>query len=65
MRDKLAYNVRVRRAELGWSQTRLAASANVGRALVNEIEQSKANPTLNILEKLAGALGVSLSDLVA
>ena len=65
IKDRLARNVRVRRAELGWSQTRLASEAGLGRALVNEIEQGKANPTLETLKTLADTLGAGTRDLLA
>jgi len=47
-----------------WSQEVLAENASLNRSYVGEIERGKAVPSLITLEKLALALGVSLSELV-
>ncbi|WP_081602526.1 MULTISPECIES: helix-turn-helix domain-containing protein [Afipia] len=64
-RRDLARNLRKLRLARGWSQDDLAAEANVRQALVSAIEVGTANPTLNSLELLSGALDVGLSDLFA
>lgn len=48
-----------------WSQEILAEKASLNRSYVGEVERGKAVPSLITLEKLARALGVSLSELVA
>lgn len=48
-----------------WSQEVLAENASLNRSYVGEIERGKAVPSLITLEKLAQALGLSLSELVA
>ena len=60
-RALLAWNLRRLRAERGVSQERLAADAAVDRAYVSELERKQANPTVDLLDKLAGVLGVSLA----
>jgi len=49
----------------GLSVGALAASANVGKGSLSEIENGARNPTLSTLYALAGALGVPLATLLA
>ncbi len=64
-RTALAYNVRRLRKRRGWSQEQLAAQAGeLRQGLISDIELAKANPTLSTLEFVAGALGVSVRDLL-
>ena len=57
--------VRQLRHERGWSQERLAERANLNRSYVGEIERGLASPSLVTADKLARALGINLSTLVA
>ncbi|MBB3953069.1 transcriptional regulator with XRE-family HTH domain [Aureimonas jatrophae] len=52
------------RTERGLSQESLAVDADVDRTYVSGIERGTFNPTLDLLERLAGALSVDLVDLV-
>lgn len=45
------------------SQDDLAAEAGVRQALVSAIEGETANPTLEILDRVAAALGIDLAKL--
>lgn len=56
--------VREVRHELGWTQEQLAFEAGIKRAYLSEIESSKRNPTLDVVEKLAVALGVPPAQLM-
>jgi len=47
-----------------WSQEHLAGVANLNRSYMGEIERSAAAPSLVTAEKLARALGLSLSELI-
>ncbi len=49
----------------GWSQERLAADAGVNRSHMGEIERASAVPWLATAGKLAEALGMALSALIA
>lgn len=49
----------------GWSQEALAEHADLNRSYVGEIERGQAIPSLLTLEKLAKALGLSLTTLVS
>ena len=64
-RRVLARNLRRIRRERELSQDELAAEANVRQALVSAIEVGTANPTMDSLERLAVALGVTMGDLFA
>ena len=62
-RRVLARNLRRIRRERELSQDELAAEANVRQALVSAIEVGTANPTVDSLEQLAVALGVTVGEL--
>jgi len=58
--------IRERRGEVnGLSQERLGDLAGMHRTYVSEIERGMRNPSYRNLVKLAAALDVSLSELVA
>ena len=52
-------NVRQARKEKGWTQEQLAFEAGVKRAYLSEVENGQRNVSLDVVEKLAKALGVS------
>lgn len=60
---KIAGKVRVRRAELGWSQQELANKADVARRTVTAIEQGEYRAHYPTYGKIATALGLSLTDI--
>jgi len=45
---------------MGFSQVKLASESNVSLPTIQNIEAGKANPSVDILEKLLGALGLEL-----
>jgi two-component system response regulator len=55
--------IKTRRTRLGLSQEALAERADLHRTYVTDIERGTRNLTLESISKLAGALGVTLSDL--
>jgi transcriptional regulator with XRE-family HTH domain len=57
--------VRVLREARGWSQEELAAQALLNRSYLGEIERAAVMPSLATAAKLARALEVPLSDLIA
>ncbi|WP_101549062.1 MULTISPECIES: helix-turn-helix domain-containing protein [Anaerotruncus] len=61
----IGVNVRMSRLELGWSQERLAFTSGVCVRTISAIECGTANPTSDVIESLARALGVPVSRLVA
>jgi transcriptional regulator with XRE-family HTH domain len=60
----LSENIRYLRGQQGLSQERLALEAGVDRTLVSKIERVIANPTLEVLVKLAIALQVPVIRLL-
>lgn len=59
----LSNNIRELRGQQGLSQERLALEAGVDRTVVSKIERMIANPTLEVLAKLALVLGVTVTRL--
>lgn len=60
MTSTLAQRVLIERRTLNWNQDQLAAKAGVSRSYVSHIERSQIpNPTVDVVEALAAALGVS------
>ena len=62
-RDLVAWNVRRIRVLRGISSEALAAQADVDRAYVSRIERAVANPTVDVLERIARVLGVGMAEL--
>jgi transcriptional regulator with XRE-family HTH domain len=56
--------VRLLRQRRGWSLSKLAATAGIGKATLSEIEAGVRNPTLETMYAIAGELGVPLTDLL-
>ena len=54
--------VRVERKRLGLSQEALAARAGVHRTYIGMIERAEKNITLENIEKICNALGLSIGD---
>ena len=62
-RGLIARNVRRIRVAKGISQERLAFDLGIDRSYLGGIEREVENPTVDLLERLAKALDVPLSDL--
>ena len=61
LRFELAEAVRLRREELGWSQRQLAERAGMTQPGIARFEAGGTTPTLPLLERLASALGLTLT----
>ncbi|AIF53685.1 helix-turn-helix domain-containing protein [Pelosinus sp. UFO1] len=48
----------------GWSQKELSDKAGVSQTFISELEAGKKQPTVLIAQKLATALGITLSELL-
>ena len=61
---KFGKKVRLERSKQGLSQEELAAKASVHRTYIGMIERAEKNVTLVNIEKIAMALGISISELI-
>ena len=64
-RRLLGEAVRAARKETGFSQEKLAEKANLSTVFISRIERGVESPSVDNLLKIAQALGVRVSDLVA
>ena len=64
IRQRLARNLKKLRTAQGWSQEHYAFEAGIHRTYVSDIERGARNPTITVVEKLAGPLGVTVSELL-
>jgi len=62
-RGLIARNVRRIRVAKGVSQERLAFDSGIDRSYLGGIERETENPTVDLLDRLAGVLGVPLDEL--
>ncbi|WP_050385324.1 helix-turn-helix domain-containing protein [Bradyrhizobium pachyrhizi] len=62
-RALLAWNVRRLRVQRGISQEKLARMAGIDRSYLGGLERQTENPTVDLLDRIAGALGTHPSDL--
>ena len=61
-RARVATNLRRIRVARGLSQESLAVDANVDRGYVSGIERQTFNPTIDVLDRLAGALTTDIAE---
>jgi transcriptional regulator with XRE-family HTH domain len=64
-RALLAWNLRSLRTARSLSQERLAVDAGVDRAWISELEREQGNTSVDLLDRLADALGVPIAFLFA
>lgn len=58
LRGVLAYWIRLKRVDKGWSQERLALECDLDRTYVSAVERSRWNISLSNIERMALALQV-------
>lgn len=63
-RQLLASNLRQARTKLDWSQEQLAAEAGISQTYVSQMESAQRRVSIDILDRLALALGIELADLL-
>jgi transcriptional regulator with XRE-family HTH domain len=63
--EQLAATLRAEREARGWSIARLAERSGVSKAMISKVERGEASPTAALLGRLSGALGRTLSELLA
>ena len=64
IREVLALNLRKLRGDRGLSQEELAHLANIDRTYVSSIERCVYAASVDVVDKMANALGVEASDLL-
>ena len=65
LKSRLSINIKYLRNEKKLAQERLGLDAGVDRTLVSKIERQIANPSLEILTKIAYQLDVTVVDLLS
>ena len=58
IKKKLGAKVKYLRTEKGWSQEKLALTADLDRTYIPSIEAGKRNVSITVIEKIANALDV-------
>lgn len=61
--QKLGKRIRLLREEAGLSQEKLGIATGLSQTYISGIENGTRNPSIKTLDKLAKALGVSISDI--
>jgi transcriptional regulator with XRE-family HTH domain len=65
IQERLAAAIRERRKEIGISQEALAIAAEVHRTYASSIERAKVVISIDVAERIAKALGLTLSELIS
>jgi transcriptional regulator with XRE-family HTH domain len=60
-----AQRIRERREKLGWSQTKLSVMSGMSQATISRLESGEIAGSIDTLQRLAGAMGMQLSDIVS
>jgi transcriptional regulator with XRE-family HTH domain len=63
--SSLSVTLRTAREDRGMTVSALAEASGVSRAMISKVERDEARPTAALLGRLSGALGMTLSELVA
>lgn len=62
-KEKLGKKIQKLRKSLGYTQEDLAEKLNISRTHMGHIEQGRKSPSLKLMEKIARALKVKVSEL--
>ena len=60
---QLGMRIKYLRSLKKWSQEDLALEADVNKDYISDLERGERNPTVKVLEKIARAFNISLSEL--
>jgi transcriptional regulator with XRE-family HTH domain len=64
VRERVGLNLQRLRREKGLSQEELADLASIHQTYLSGVERGKRNRTITVLQRIAGALGADIQDLV-
>lgn len=62
-REQLGMRIKFLRTQKKWSQEDLSLESNVNKNYICDLENGRRNPSLDILERISLALGISLQEL--
>ena len=60
---QLGMRIKYLRSLKKWSQEDLALEANINRNYICDLENGRRNPSLEVLERISDAFGITLSEL--
>ena len=64
IKKKFGKKVKLLRIEKGWSQEKLALTADLDRTYIPSIEKGERNVSITVIEKIANALEVEIIELL-
>jgi transcriptional regulator with XRE-family HTH domain len=64
IKKKFGQRVKIIRLEKGWSQEKLALTAELDRTYIPSIEKGCRNVSISVIEKIAIALDVEITELL-
>ncbi len=62
--NKICLRIKFERIKRNWSQEQLAEYADLNRNTIGNLDRGIASPTIDTLEKLAKAFGMTVIDLI-
>ena len=60
---QLGMRIKYLRSLKKWSQEDLALEAGINKNYLSDLERGSRNPTVKVMEKIANALGITISEL--
>lgn len=64
IKKKFGKKVKLLRIEKGWSQEKLALTADLDRTYIPSIEKGVRNVSITVIEKIANALNIEIIELL-
>ena len=64
IKKKFGKKVKLLRVEKGWSQEKLALTADLDRTYIPSIEKGERNVSITVIEKIANALDIEIQVLM-
>ena len=63
IKKKIGEKIKLLRIEKGWSQEKLALNADLDRTYIPSIEKGERNVSITVVQKIADAFEVEISEL--
>lgn len=61
--EQLGMRIKYLRTQRKWSQEDLSLESNVNKNYISDLENGRRNPSLDVLERIADALSITLEEL--